>query len=55
MTESLATPVEDAETEHESSPGVPAWVKAVGVALVILFLVFVVLHLTGNAPTHGMP
>jgi hypothetical protein len=46
----------DADTDigraSESPPGTPRWVKAFGIMLVVLLLVFAGLHLTGNAPTH---
>ena len=35
-----------------SPPATPSWVKAFGIAAVILILVFVALHLTGNSPMH---
>lgn len=41
--------------ERESPPATPRWVKTfviVGIALVVLLAVA---HLTGLAPTHGMP
>jgi len=34
--------------DPEAPPGVPRWVKVFGIVLLILILVFVVLHLTGN-------
>src|SRR5262252_1087891 len=41
---------------EDSPPSTPRWVKALGVVLVVLLLVFAGLHLTGNAPTHmGSP
>jgi hypothetical protein len=36
----------------DSPPGTPRWVKAFGIALVVLLLAFAGLHLTGHAPTH---
>jgi hypothetical protein len=42
----------DSEPEGEAPPGAPRWVKALGIVLVVLLLVFAGLHLTGNAPTH---
>ena len=46
----------DRETQVESdiSPGTPRWVKVFGIVLVVLLLAFAGLHLTGNAPTHGI-
>ena len=43
------------EPDRESPPSTPRWVKAVGIGAIVLLLVFAGLHLTGNAPTHGMP
>jgi hypothetical protein len=43
------------ECDSESPPGMPRWVKMSALVLVLLFLVVAGLHLTGNAPTHGMP
>jgi hypothetical protein len=40
------------EPDHESPPSTPRWVKAFGIGVVILLLLFAGLHLTGNAPTH---
>ncbi len=42
------------EPEHEPIPSAPAWVKAFGVIVVVVLVLFVVLHLTGHAPLgHG--
>ena len=40
--------------ERDSPPGTPRWVKVFGIVLVVLLLAFAGLHLTGNAPMHGM-
>jgi hypothetical protein len=40
------------QSEDDSPPGTPRWVKAFGIILVVVLLAFVGLHLTGNAPTH---
>ncbi len=40
------------ERDRESAPGAPRWVKAFGIIAIVLVLLFVGLHLTGNAPTH---
>jgi hypothetical protein len=40
------------EPDRESPPGTPRWVKAFGIGVVVLVLLFAGLHLTGNAPTH---
>ena len=56
MTESLTAPLDDIETEHESAPGTPRWVKAFAIVLVVLLVAFLALHLTGQAPIaaiHG--
>jgi hypothetical protein len=42
----------DIEPDDEAPPGTPRWVKALGIVLVVLLLVFAGLHLTGNVPTH---
>lgn len=39
----------------ESPPGMPRWVKALGMAATILILVFVGLHLTGHAQVGHIP
>ena len=36
------------QPDPEAPPGVPRWVKAFGIVLLILILAFVILHLTGN-------
>ena len=41
-----------AESERESPPGVPRWVKVFAIVSVVLVLLFAGLHLSGNAPTH---
>jgi len=50
--------------ERESPPGTPRWVKLLGIAFVVLALLFAGLHLTGNGggpglhgagAEHGMP
>jgi hypothetical protein len=40
------------EADGESPPSAPRWVKAFGLIAMILVLLFVGLHLTGNAPLH---
>ena len=44
-------PSSDAERRSDSvqPAGVPRWVKVVGVVVLVLVLLFVVLHLTGNS------
>jgi hypothetical protein len=46
----------DAPFITESPPGMPRWVKILGVISIALFLFILILHLTGNAPLvhHGM-
>ncbi len=34
--------------ERGSPPGTPLWVKVFGIITIVLVLVFVILHLTGN-------
>ena len=36
------------EPDHESTTGTPRWVKVFGIITIVLVLVFVILHLTGN-------
>ncbi len=45
----------DVAPERDSPPATPAWVKAFGIIGIILLLLFVGLHVSGNAPTHTMP
>jgi hypothetical protein len=40
------------ESDRESPPSTPRWVKAFGIGALVLLLLFAGLHLTGNAPTH---
>jgi hypothetical protein len=54
MTKSLTAPLDETETERESAPSAPRWVKAFGIVLVVLLIVFVALHLSGNAPMAGI-
>jgi hypothetical protein len=41
------------DPDRESPPRTPRWVKAFGIISLVLVLLFVGLHLTGNAPTHA--
>lgn len=54
MSKSLTSPLDEIETDHESPPGAPSWVKAFGIVLVLLLVAFLALHLTGNAPMAGI-
>lgn len=38
----------DTRPDPEAPPGVPRWVKVFGIVFIVLVLVFVILHLTGN-------
>ena len=40
------------EADSEAPPSAPRWVKAFGVIAIVLVLLFVGLHLTGNVPLH---
>ena len=40
---------------REAPPGTPRWVKVFGIIAIVLLLALAGLHLTGYAPTHGMP
>jgi hypothetical protein len=42
----------DFEADREAPPSTPRWVKAFGIIALVLILLFVGVHLTGNAPTH---
>ena len=52
MAESLTTPLD--EVEQQSPPRTPGWVKAFGIALVVLLGAFLALHPTGHAPMAGI-
>ena len=54
MTESLTSQLEEIETDRESPPGAPRWVKTLGIVLVVLLIAFLAMHLTGNAPMAGI-
>ena len=54
MTRSLIAPLDETETEFESPPSAPRWVKAFGIVLVVLLVAFLALHLTGHAPMAGI-
>ena len=45
--------------DYESPPKTPRWVKAFGIALIVLILLIIILHLTGNSlggpGSHTMP
>jgi hypothetical protein len=45
--------VSHSEYERESPPGVPRWVKLLGIAVVVLGLFFGAMHLTGNGGGPG--
>lgn len=34
---------------HESTTGTPRWVKVFGIIALVLVLMFIILHLTGNS------
>lgn len=44
----------DGATDHAPSHRTPAWVRTFQIAGVVLLLLFIVLHLTGLAPRHGL-
>ena len=52
MTQPLTRLPRSSANGADAPPGTPRWVKAIGIALVVLLLAFAGLHLTGNAPTH---
>ena len=41
--------------EQEAPPATPRWVKTFVIVGIALVLLLAVAHLTGLAPTHGMP
>lgn len=50
MSETQMSPV------RRSTPGTPRWVKVLGIAIIVLVLLFVTLHLTGITPmSHTGP
>jgi hypothetical protein len=40
------------ESDHESPPSTPRWVKWFGIITIVLALLFAGLHLSGSAPMH---
>ena len=43
------------EPDRESAPSTPRWVKVFAIIAILLVVLFVILHLTGLAPTgHGV-
>jgi len=48
-----------AGADHESPPKTPRWVKAFGTVLIVLVVLIIILHLTGNSlggpGSHTMP
>lgn len=42
-----------ASYDRESPPGIPRWVKAFGIALLVLALLVVIIMLTGVGGPHG--
>jgi hypothetical protein len=42
----------DMQPGQESPPATPRWVKVFGIIAIVLVLLFVGLHVTGNVPTH---
>ena len=47
-----------AKPDRESPPSIPGWVKVSGIIVIVLILLFVILHLTGNGfgdHMHTMP
>ena len=41
-------------SEDAAPPSTPRWVKAFGIGLAVLLLVFAGMHLTGNAPMEAL-
>ena len=42
------------DADDASPPGVPRWVKLLGITVIVLVLAFVVLHLSGHMPIGHM-
>ena len=40
--------------DRASPPSTPRWVKVFGIIAIVLVLLFVILHLTGNSPFGGL-
>ena len=43
-----------AKPDRGSPPGTPRWVKVLGIVFIVLVLVIVAVHLTGNNPFGHM-
>lgn len=48
-------PQTHSKPDRDSAPSTPVWVKVFGINFIILLLVFIILHLTGNSlgELHG--
>ena len=40
-------------SDRETTTTIPRWVKVFGLAGIVLVLLFIILHLTGNSPFSG--
>lgn len=38
--------------KEDTNEGMPRWVKVFGIVAVVLLILFIVMHLTGNSPQH---
>ncbi len=48
----MAGPFPDSNRDTDQD-SMPRWVKVFGIIAIALILLFVVLHLTGNSPSHN--
>jgi len=48
----MADPFPDSNSNTDGN-STPRWVKVFGIIAITLILLFVVLHLTGNSPSHS--
>jgi len=40
-------------SDRGSTTGTPLWVKVFGITAIVLIVLFVILHITGNSPFSG--
>jgi len=54
MAEQPPNPTVGVRPSEERPPGIPRWLKISGIIVIVLILLFVTLHLTGNGMGPGM-
>src|SRR5215216_5919156 len=54
MAEQLPDPTTSVKGTEERPPSIPRWLKISGIITIVLILLFVTLHLTGNGMGPGM-